>query len=337
MIISKQESDAINVLRFMCILFLLLHHSAIFHLVPDFLRGSVRTVHYTLTIPFLQILFILSGYLFFYQKGENLASLNVVDFVKKTYTVKLSKRVKSLLIPYVIWSLVSFVYQIFIKHRGFSLTNPFDFIMLFWDAGEGRPIGMALWFVRNLIVFAIVSPIYFIVVKYLGHLTLFLILFLSSLKLSIAYPFFNVYLLFGSYLALSGITLESLSKKTNWLLCILCYLFLKILELFHHVELSSVVLPLLLMLGVMGALMKYEPSETLKKVSLASTFIYFCHPYFTGIRNIYMSLIDTTVIGLDIMIWFVQTVTNFAICYCIYLILKKFAPSLLSILQGNRG
>jgi hypothetical protein len=336
MIISKQESNAINVLRFICILFLLLHHSAIFHLVPDFLSDTVKNVHFTVTIPFLQILFILSGYLFFYQKGENLASLNVIDFVKKTYTIKLSKRVKSLLIPYVIWSLVSIVYQIFVKHRGFSLTNPFDFIMLFWDAGEGHPIGMALWFVRNLIVFAIVSPIYFIVVKYLGHLILFLILFLSSLNLPLDYSFFNVYLLLGCYFALSGITLESLSKKTNWLLCILCYLFLKILELFHHVELSSVVLPLLLMLGVMGALMKYEPSESLKKVSLASTFIYFCHPYFTGIRNIYMSLIDTTVIGFDIMIWFVQAATNFAICYCIYLFLKKFVPRLLSVLQGNR-
>ena len=336
MIMSKQESNAINVLRFICILFLLLHHSGVDHLVPDFCSDVVKTVQHVVKIPFLQILFILSGYLFFYQKGENLVSLNVIDFEKKTYTIKLSKRIKSLLIPYVIWSLLSIVYQIFVKHREFSLANPFDFIVLFWDSGSGHPIGMALWYIRNLIVFAIVSPIYFIVVKYFGHLTLFLILFLCSLKLPIDYPFFNVYLLFGSYLALSGITLESLSKKTNWLLCILCYLFLKILELFHHVELSSVVLPLLLMLGVMGALMKYEPSESLKKVSLASTFIYFCHPYFTGIRNIYMSLIDTTVIGLDIMIWFVQAATNFAICYCIYLFLKKFVPRLLSVLQGNR-
>jgi len=337
MIISKQESNGINVLRFICILFLLLHHSAVIHLVPDFLSDTMKTVHYTVTIPFLQILFILSGYLFFYKKGDNLFSLNVASFVKKTYTIKLSKRVKSLVIPYVIWSLVSIAYQVFVKHRDFSSTNLFGFIALFWDSGSGHPIGMALWYIRNLIVFAIVSPIYFIVVKYLGHLTLFLILFLSSLSMSIEYPFFNVYLLLGSYLSLSGISLETLSKKINWQLSILCYLFLKILELFHHVELSSVVLPLLLMLGVMGALMKYEPSEILKKVSLASTFIYFCHPYFTGIRNIYMSLIDTTVIGLDIMIWFVQAATNFAICYCIYLFLKKFAPRLLSVLQGNRG
>ena len=337
MFISKQESNAINVLRFICILFLLLLHSSVDHLVPVCCSDIVKTVQHTITIPFLQILFILSGYLFFYQKGENLASFNVADFVKKTYTAKLSKRVKSLLIPYVIWSLCSIVYQVFVKHRDIPLSNPFDYIVLLWDSGSGHPIGMALWYIRNLIVFAIVSPIYFIIVKYLGHLTLFLILFLSVLNIPLDYPFFNVYLLLGSYFALSRITLENLSKKTNWMLCILCYLFLKILDLFHYVELNSIVSPILLMLGVIGALVKYEPKETLKKVSFASTFIYFCHPYFTGIRNVYMSLIDTTIVGLDIMIWFVQAMTNFVICYCIYLFLKRFVPKLLNVLQGNRG
>ena len=337
MLVSKKESNAINVLRFICIVFLVLHHSGIDHLVPTALSESMKIVQQTITIPFLQILFILSGYLFFYQKGENIVFFSIAEFVKKTYTIKLLKRIKSLLVPYLIWSLVSIIYKIVVKHEALSLSNPLDFILLFWDSGDGHPVGLALWYVRNLIVFAILSPIYFIVIKSIGHLAIFLVLFLSCFKWPIDYPFFNVFLLLGSYFALAGITLENLVTKVNWLLCIVCYVFLKIFALFQQTDLSSVVLPLILIAGIMGLLMKYEPSESIKKISLASTFIYFCHPYFTGIRNIYMSWVDSSVIGFDIAIWFVQAATNFAICYCIYLLLKKFVPKILGILQGNRG
>lgn len=337
MIISRKESYAINIIRFVCILFCVLHHSGIDHLVPRDLVGSMKMVQYFAGIPFLQILFILSGYLFFYQKGEILGSYGINDFVKKIYTAKLFKRIRSLLIPYLIWSVVSIMYQIVVKNRMFPMSNPLDFITLFWDSGSGHPVGMALWYVRNLIVFAVLSPIYFVIVKSFGHLTIFLILFLSSFRWPIDYPFFNVFLLLGSYFALSGITLEKIVEKMNWPLCIACYIFLKIFALFQQINLSSVVSPLLLIIGIVGLLMKFEPNESLKKISLASTFIYFCHPYFTGIRNIYMSLIDTSVIGFDIAIWFVQAVTNFTICYCIYHFLKRFVPKILRILQGNRG
>ena len=337
MIISKKESNAINILRFICILFLLLHHSVIDHLVPESLSGTMKIVQQTITIPFLQILFILSGYLFFYQKNEALGSYKIVDFIKKTYVIKLLKRVRSLLLPYIIWCFVSIVYQIVVKHQVYSMHNPLDFVSLFWDTGSGHPVGMALWYVRNLIVFAILSPIYFIVVKFFGHLTVLLLFILASLKMPIDLPYFNVFLLLGSYLALSGISLEVLATKMNWLLCVACYIFLKTICISLQFDLNSIFLPLLLVLGIVGSLIKFEPSEFIKKVAMASTFIYFCHPYFTGIRNIYMSLIDSSVIGFDIAVWFVQAATNFAICYCIYLFLKKFAPKLLGILQGNRG
>lgn len=335
MIISKEESNALNSLRFLCIITLIFHHTQVDHLVTDVeLSSLLRNVHQMLSLPFLPILFFLSGYLFFFSKHENQISVSTFSWLSTTYIQKIKKRITSLLIPYIIWSVISIIYVSTIKHAEIKIHSPWDIIILLWDTGTGSPIGMALWYIRNLLVFAILSPVYFIVVKYLKHLTLFLLLVMQALKIPIDFPYFNEYLLLGSYLSLMEISVEKATSYFSWKLCLLGYVICKITPFFFDVpQVNGFVVISLCMIWLIGILKK-KPIPV--KFTVASTFIYLMHPYLTGIRNVFIKFGDLSSIIQDISIWFATALTVLLICYGAFYFLKQFAPKLLSVVSGGR-
>ena len=100
--------------------------------------------------------FVMSGYLFF---------VNVTEWNAKTYWNKLRRRVKTLLIPYIIWNIAMAV-----KLKTFSLSI---FI---------EPANMPLWFLRDLIIVSLLTPIIYIGVRKLGYwlLTILLPIYLTG-------------------------------------------------------------------------------------------------------------------------------------------------------------
>ena len=86
--------------------------------------------------------FVMSGYLFF---------ANVEKFTKEVYWQKLRRRIKTLLIPYIIWNLLMVA-----KLRDISLDT---FL---------TPANMPLWFLRDLMIVSLATPIIYIGVRKLG-------------------------------------------------------------------------------------------------------------------------------------------------------------------------
>ena len=119
--------------------------------------------------------FVMSGYLFF---------ANVTEWNAKTYLAKLRRRVKTLLIPYIVWNLL-----MAIKLRTFSL----NIFWAFWpEAGKQidclgheqlmtAPVNMPLWFLRDLMVVALLTPIIYIGIRKMGG---WLLVILTPLYLS---------------------------------------------------------------------------------------------------------------------------------------------------------
>ena len=101
------------------------------------------------------LFFFISGFLFFYR----------TDFSMKAYGQKLKKRVRTLLVPYVFWNaaaLLAFVtIQIFMPSLTSGNNKPIldyglpDYLDLFW----GHPISYQFWFIRDLMVVVLVSPL----------------------------------------------------------------------------------------------------------------------------------------------------------------------------------
>lgn len=329
--IDKKESTKINTLRFICIIFLVLLHTQIGHLLTP-TNTDIINIQNIINIPFLPILFFLSGYLFFQTKEEN-KDRSFRDWIIYTYIYKIRRRIRTLLIPYILWCLIAIVYNHFIKNDNWpcGITN---FLIQFWDSGSGHPIGKAMWYIKTLILFSFFSPVYYILIKYLKNVILLIALFLFSFNINIDYPFFNIYLLLGSYTAIMGFSLDKIYKNFNWKICLILYLAIKILNL-------SMIFPtfvqsinfMLCSISLWGIITKYNIPAS---ITMSSSFIYFVHPYFTGLRNIYITHINTTKLLNCCFVWIITAISVLLICYILFRISKRKMPKIISILIGDR-
>ena len=127
------------------------------HAFELFTRGIILVTK--ICVP---LFFIISGYLFFRNTPEK------PDV--KWFWGKVSSRFFTLVIPYLIanviawgcyWFAMNKVPSLVSGYFGDELTNPW---FVFWKG----PVNLSLWFIRELIVVVILSPLVFLLVRYLG-------------------------------------------------------------------------------------------------------------------------------------------------------------------------
>ena len=165
--VNGLQSRSIDVMRFAMILLVVVLH-AYTSTRSDFSAGDFpvyRLVSFVCSLEIAQTavpaLFFISGFLFFLHP--------------KPYKTKLRKTSKRLIVPYLLWNaLILALYfgveQIPALSKYFSGVNPpvsgysfVNFLQAFWDSGEwrggnGTPILHQFWYIRNLILLALLSP-----------------------------------------------------------------------------------------------------------------------------------------------------------------------------------
>ena len=129
--------------------------------------------------------FLISGYLFF-KKLEN--------WNLEIWREKMARRVHSLFIPYVLWNIIAALVFLGYQHLRFRFgrLEAADFayspsqwgwgcLNIFWNVNDsGMPIDYPLWFVRDLIIYTIATPLIYIFCRHLkgaGVLALGILLF----------------------------------------------------------------------------------------------------------------------------------------------------------------
>lgn len=182
-----RNTTYINALRFpLALLVVFIHtYNASWQLIET---GSAPTPAYfaarvlpTFAVP---MFFAVSGYLFF---------LNIRDFTTGTYIDKLRRRMLTLIVPYVVWNIIAFgLYAL----QDFSAGRALQYALspdLFWGCrnlgGESvnalgwivgaatAPVQQPLWFVRDLIVLAAISPLFYATLRHriIGPIVLLLL------------------------------------------------------------------------------------------------------------------------------------------------------------------
>lgn len=196
-------SKTITFLRFPLIVAVVFIHTCLENvvigetlMVPEGQFPIYNILHHIVTDEFARIavpiFFFISGFLFFFRS----------DFSFKTYGQKLKKRVRTLLVPYLFWNAIVFFAFLFTQPFLSSVTSgrnlPVagyrwqDWLNLFWNHKEGMPICFQLWFIRDLMVVILFSPLLHFIVKYGKTLSIILLGILWTFNLGFDLPGFSI-------------------------------------------------------------------------------------------------------------------------------------------------
>lgn len=223
MIIDKYLSVKLKVISFFSMLLVVFRHA--YNLGENvivakkecgsfFVQVFISSGLTSIAVP---IFFSISGYFLFFNKKQSF----------KEYLLMLQKRFKSLVIPYLFWSITWFlIYFLKGHYKDYSVSTILNDIFV-------NPIPLQFWFIRDLFVLVIISPLIYALVKYTKVLIIVVLLLvwyfniLIPLNESIALLFFAI----GSYLGINGINLKenkdySLLLVLLWLLTLLFQTFL---------------------------------------------------------------------------------------------------------------
>jgi surface polysaccharide O-acyltransferase-like enzyme len=169
---EETQSKVIEFLRFPMIIGVLFIHSSTMN-VPGVNWGteSYMPIYYVCIVLFSQILgriavpffFFVSGFLFF---------LNT-DFNKQCYKTKLKNRFRTLLLPYLFWNIVVLIFYLILSVSPYKtlLNNDAEFTFTYilkslWALdSNSSPIAFQFWFIRDLIVIVVLTPIIYLIIK----------------------------------------------------------------------------------------------------------------------------------------------------------------------------
>lgn len=246
----------------------------------------IHTYFFNLQNVCVPMFFFISGYLFFR------------NFSMEKLYYKYKKRAKTLLIPYLIWNVISFFYSyIIMKFFGANVEIPSAPLSVLFSILNAEY--SVLWFVKHLMIYTIIAPIIYFVLKNkkIGAISLvfLLILLWYTIKTQLLilpinltsnciwiYLYEGIYYLLGSYFALNWKKeFESMNLKRAKISAIFI-LVLLILNLFTQlcdVPVIILVIYRLLFCCLLFFTLDLLPDIDVKWWMKISFFIYCAHMY----------------------------------------------------------
>lgn len=289
--------------------------------------------------------FFISGYLFFLSK--------------KKYSEKLQSRFHTLFIPYMLWNLL----LIFIYVIAYTLGYPqdingknivnyslIDYFRLFWDRGSfdnGNfvPLLCPLWYIRNLLIMSVLSPIFYYLIKYAREVFLLLIAMWWMMTYHNAFiPQTILFFCLGAYFSIFNRNpLETIIK--NKYLFLFLFIVLAFGDIITHVTISTPFnlqihrfaltfnIPALLLLADYCVRHGYS-NEQLPN----SAFIVFCvhYPIVVILRKFCITQFSNASDITHIILYFICVIISTLISFGAYLLLDNYLPNVKRLLSGNR-
>lgn len=350
---TQQESRAINIARFIFVLGVLFIHFPISYVAVDGISLTARETpiynllssRFFLSDTCLCGLFLISGYLFF----KNVRG----GYSEELYFKKINARLWSIGVPYVFWNIFWLMYNLLkaYKLQGtadselLEITNVGDFFACFWQRGYGVhpdfPIAGYTWFLRDLFVFALLSPIYNYCFKNKGIGVLLLVILVICKSIKGWYiPGINAWLYFGGFIASKNLSLEAICNRISWIVCVCSFCIVNYVYYYIlHVEAVYILLVIVSFIPIIKMSLYLCNSKWLLLISASSTFLYLTHIFVLNVSRHCLAKMLVINSDVDMCIYYLL---NAAICFIIclgsYCILKKMkANMLLKVLTGGRA
>lgn len=285
------------------------------------------------------IFFMLSGFLFF---------KNVESFSGSVYLSKLRSRVRSLLIPYLIWNILAAALFIFkVRILGFDGYDVIvddhirvvPFLRGFWDLNSGYPYDFAFWFIRRLMILVVLSPIAWLIAY-----NRWMIFVMFTILMA-----FNIDLYGLEYFSLGAVFARQDLKLSRYSgVGVAMLFFIVTVFMVSAMNLEWIIWRMMVIRNLLGALVFLSCSRFITgcgilsgrigKSLVSSTFmIYGVHSlYPTLVRRLFAELIGVRstagCLATYFLTWCVLVVTS----WLVYLLLRRFMPGVLSVMTGGR-
>ncbi|MDR7129959.1 hypothetical protein J2X69_002305 [Algoriphagus sp. 4150] len=161
------------------------------------------------------LFFSISGFLFFY---------SIQDGSMKEFFPKYIKRFNTLVLPYFLWSLYGILLYFALQSNSFSkpfftngLISDLTLIQII-DIVLLNPIPYHFWYVRDLVMLIIISPILFWLINRFGLyvLLVFLIFWIYALNFQIFTSRALLYFSLGAYFSIKNINMNNLKFRNSY-------------------------------------------------------------------------------------------------------------------------
>ncbi len=286
-----------------------------------------------IVVPFF---FMIAGLHFFTFRNDE------ID-IKKEIKRKVLRRMKTLFVPYILWNIICYAFYFVLTHTALvNLLNDTSVVEL---SINNLLYGIFLhkynypfWYLRDLILFTLFSPLIYCILtrKWLSELMLIL-LALSSIfvRLDISGLFFFV---LGGFLAFYHYKFME-KRHDNYAEKCLCVIILLAMIIFNYLDYTFVYNVLLLASPISVWIITDSivfPKE--KWFIKQSFFIYACHVIPVSIVMKILAKISIRLGGSTIcaIAYLITPWVTLLIIYFIAKILNKFLPSLYKVLSGGR-
>jgi len=299
--------------------------------------------------------FIMSSYLLF-------RSFNGIwDFNQWSHKVK--RRIKSLLIPYLIWNMIPILFYIATVIGGAiihnkpiqGLSEPISSLFswhTYWDIKiDGSltgPMNYPLWFIRDLMVHIILSPLIFIYIKTTKIYGILFVLLYYLLGFNfISIPglnfFVTIFFVMGSYLALNKIDIiEQFKKYSNYIhpICIVS-LFIAVYTFGSNLSISGYSFRIYIITGIIslftisGSLCKKYNIKGKTIVTSSTFFVYAAHLGLPMQKSANIIVNSITDIVPPVICYFLVPFITIFLCVLMYIILNSISPRLTTFVCGR--
>lgn len=335
---------------------------------PDWYFFIINLISGTLATTGVPLFLVISGYLFFYRK----------DFSGDVYKQKLKSRAKTLLVPFILWNVIAILWQLKCFLPGVSAFYPpvevqitpirvlhtflCNYNGIFVSAqNEGWrgvliPIDGPLWFVRDLMVMVILSPVVHWLIKKTGFCFVAinaLVWFLSPLFLSKDSPIeFYISILVSVSLFFSWGAYYSISKEN---LCVrfrtmkyapYLYVFVAIADVLtkgmgynSYINKADILFGIVSIVSIASHLLEKKKVKVNDTLANSSFFIFALH--FMIITNIgKMAFIILHVADNNsyemLALYFGTVIFTILVCLGLYVLLRRCTPRVCNVLTGGR-
>lgn len=324
----------------------------------------IKLVSGTLAACAVPIFFFFSGFLFFIKTDE---------FSRKEYYGKIKSRVNSLLVPYLFWTIFGVVIY------GLLATLPWTkqifgngYFEFSWryigeqitgiklvDGVHIYQMGYHLWFLRDLLLMVIISPLFYLVLrKRRWPIWLFIavwvfagaIPWLRNTELNItSFIFFGL----GAYFGINNIDFLKSFKKLNtssmigypvliimdWLIaCNLMYVN-PLSPLASIIKASMILFALPFWCNVVAFLVSRKLIRDVEWLATASFFVYLIHIPFIlpQIKKILYHLVNPQTQEVLVALYFGSVFLSVIVCLLIYKLMQLVCPRMLQFVTGGHS